>query len=639
MSGTEKFLLYAGIALFCLPVFSSMEIQAADRTKQHPCLFVNDLQVKKIRSTIKNTHRALWYDFKLSVEEMLRRKPPQYRADRGEQLWQRAVGETIASLAFAGLIADDPACFEAAAAWAAASCNYPSWGLDRDGKDVEYGLPYGHQLLGLAMLYDYGQEYLDNTALDLIRKTMIGRTSRQYAACRSLKPAYMQNHTWINATGMLAAALALRSEYPESEDWIRLAQDIFRKTASILPPDGASQEGVGYWTYGMEFLLASCYLSREAADVNYFDCPWFKQTASYAAYLMIPRRSWNENSQIIDIADARRVAWYGPEHIFRALAAINNDGISQWYADETGKGKTNISWYNILYYNPDVKPVNPAAVLPTLKHFTNMDIVSARSDWSGKESMLVFKCGAPLGKFAGEVDPQLPDSKDLGHVHPDANHFVVFANGEYLIKNNGYVRRQTKYHNTLLIDGKGQWGEIRTFFSPYPLRKDKNPQITSVIPGNKTDRMTGDASRAYYDESGLKKFVRQLIYVKPDALIVVDDIETDTARNLSLLFYPEFDLQRKGDHLLAGITRKNHFRMESLTPENCVMEYTTQEIAARHGSEKETVPLVVLKNKGKRWRSIIAFSWSNPEEKPVKIILKRDKKKTFLIIGDEKVEI
>ena len=268
-----------------------------------------------------------------------------------------------------------------------------------------------------------------------------------------------------------------------------------------------------------------------------------------------------------------------------------------------------------------------------------MGIISARSDWSGKESMVVFKCGAPLGNAVDKAPAGLPDVKDLGHVHPDANHFVIFANGEYLIKNNGYVRRQTKYHNTLLIDDKGQWGEIRTWFAPFPLRKDKNPNIVLVEPGEKVDYMIGDASHAYPDELGLKKFTRQLIYVKPDVLIVVDDIELDSSRDLSLLFYPEFALQQSDSYLLTGATRRNKLRVEILTPENCKAEYTSQEVEARHGGGKETVPLIKINSKLSKFRNITTFSWSNSKEEPALVSIKKQGKKISLLVKNEVINI
>lgn len=51
-----------------------------------------------------------------------------------------------------------------------------------------------------------------------------------------------------------------------------------------------------------------------------------------------------------------------------------------------------------MWYDPSVPRDSPTN-LPTTKHFEDMGIVVARSDWSGNESMVVFKCGPPLGHY------------------------------------------------------------------------------------------------------------------------------------------------------------------------------------------------------------------------------------------------
>jgi hypothetical protein len=51
--------------------------------------------------------------------------------------------------------------------------------------------------------------------------------------------------------------------------------------------------------------------------------------------------------------------------------------------------------------------------------------------------------------------------------------------------------------------------------------------------------MLGDATKAYDPAAGLTKYQRRLIFLKPDILIVVDDIETTTPQNLELRFFPE----------------------------------------------------------------------------------------------------
>lgn len=584
---------------------------------QRPTLFVNQQQVVDLKNKIQNTHSSVWLDVKARADSKLNTNPANYRLDVSSQLWQRDVGSFIAQFAFVGLISGEQKYFDAAAAWARAACNYPTWGVDATSDGAEYGLEYGHQLLGLAMLYDYSEGYLCDNMRLLIKNTLIDRTTRQYNAYQVYNYPYLQNHAWINTCGMLAAGIAVLPEYPQAQSWIDFTQQYFLNVSKVLSPDGASQEGTGYWTYGMEFLMLDFYLSKQYLNKDYYtNSDWWKNTAQYGMYLMTPRNTWTTSLNIVDLGDAPRYAWYGPEHIFRELARLNNDPVSQWFAFENNTANTNYShWFNLLSYNPGLASTSPA-LLPTMKYFANMGIVSARSDWSGSESMIIFKSGAPMGLLMNSEADSLKNAADLGHVHPDANHFVIFANGEFLVKNNGYVQRQTKYHNTLLIDNKGQWGEVTGYFNPWPLTASRNPKIVSAVSTTKKDVMIGDASGAYFDVSNLKTFIRKLIFIKPTVLVVIDDIELTASHNSVLNFYPEFDLTQSTNNLniFTSTSVNNKLRVENLTPTEGVASLTTQGITARDGSNTTSTQLLKISFTKLMFRQITAFSWCKSTE-------------------------
>lgn len=584
---------------------------------QRPTLFVNSQQLASLKLSIQTTHLAIWTQVKAYADSKLGWPARNYQKDAAAQLWQRDIGSVMSNLAIVGLISGEQKYFDAAAAYARASSNYPTWGVDATADGAEYGLEYGHQLLGLAMLYDYSEGYLCDNMRQLIKNTLIQRTTRQYNAYVLFDYPYLQNHSWINTCGMLAAALAVKSEYPQAQIWIDFTQKYFLGVSKVMSPDGASQEGCGYWTYGMEFLMLDFYLSKQCLNKDYYsNSTWWKNTAQYGIYLTTPRKSWSDTLNTINLSDCNRFVWYGPEHIYRELARINNDPISQWYANENRTANTNYShWFNLISYNPVIAATSPGA-LPTMKLFSNMGIVSARSDWSGNESMVVFKSGAPLGLLMNTLPDSIQNSADLGHVHPDANHFIIFANGEYLIKNNGYVQRQTKYHNTLLIDDKGQWGEMSGYFNPWPLTATRNPKITSAVSTTAKDVIIGDASLSYFDASNLKTFIRKLIYIKPNILVVVDDIEVTAAHTTVLNFYPDFDLTQSSTNLnlFTATSAKSKFRVENLTPTETVASLTTQGIGARDGSESPLTQLLKTSSTKLKYRQITAFSWCKSSE-------------------------
>ena len=96
-------------------------------------------------------------------------------------------------------------------------------------------------------------------------------------------------------------------------------------------------------------------------------------------------------------------------------------------------------------------------------------------------------------------------------MHPDANHFVVFGAGEWMIRDEGYAWKQTDHHNTLLVDGKGQYGEgVHWFNESEVLRGKLHPRVLKAASMPEVDEIAGDAAPIYRRETGIRRFVRRL---------------------------------------------------------------------------------------------------------------------------------
>ena len=594
----------------------------AARRGLHPRLYLDAARVAALRARMTTSHAALWRDLLAQADQAVRSGPPAYRkfdkTGNDEQLWQRNVGNAMPSLAMAWLLTGDRKFLDAARAWALASCGYATWGLGRrDGMD----LAAGHQLFGLGIVYDWCYADLDEAARRVIRETLVRRGSAMFLAAATGKAgwhrAYLQNHLWVNVCGLAVAGLAISDENPEALCWVALALDKFRRTADALGPDGASHEGVGYWGYGVEYMLKFMHLSRELLGVDLYDRPWWRHTAAYRLYLSLPRHAWTARNCIVDIADSPRGNWYGPDYLLRGLAREFHDGHAQWLAaqiDEAHVASPSAGWLNLIWFDPAIVPRAPGD-LPTLRHFEDMGIVSARSDWSGDESLAVFKCGPFIGHEAVRKFRQDPGG---GHVHPDANHFVFFGNGEWLIRDDGYRPKFTSQHNTLLIDGCGQLGEKSPWFDgaaslslkscPRILRADSTPSF---------DHMVGDATAAYPGELGLRRFTRHLLFAKPDVLIVVDDIELDKERALELRFHPENTGVREtgGVFLMQGV--KALLRLEPLTRQGVSLAAAEQGGQDPHSGKAYSMFSIRLGAHRARWRNAVALSSSPADGAPV----------------------
>jgi len=312
----------------------------------------------------------------------------------------------------------------------------------------------------------------------------------------------------------------------------------------------------------------------------------------------------------------------------RRLAALNRDPQAQWLAaalERAGAAQYAARWLNLLWYDPSLEAQSPAA-LPTLHHFEDMGIVSARTGWQGDEALLVFKCGPPLGhEAAGKFDYD-PGS---GHVHPDANHFVLFGAGEWLLRDEGYAWKQTDHHNTLLIDGRGQFGEGAQWFRGLDaIRARAHPRITRAASAPGVDEIAGDATAIYPAESGLRRFVRRVFLLKPDVAIVVDDIELDRPRRLELRFHPEHPCERHAEGALLARGTKAALRIEPLTMDGVALGAGPTAGKDRDGKPM-TLYAVRLESNRAVWRNAVALSWAAASAEPVRVTLEQSARWVF----------
>lgn len=552
-----------------------------------PRLFLNPGRIEALRAAITTTHAELWRSARRKADSIIAKslpKDPPQAGPNDELLWQREVANKIPLLALVALLTEDRKYLTATDEWSMASCGYPHWGT---GYEDGVGLAAGHQLFSLALVYDWLGDCLPGDARETLRRTLLQRGATMYAAAKGELPLersywrllYLTNHLWVDAAGLAAAGWALGDE-PGVSRWFELALDKFRRTETLRGDDGASHEGIEYWSYGLEYQLKFWHLAADLAGERPSSA-WWKNTAAYRQYLALPRNAWKEDNTVVDIADSERADGYGADHLLYRLAALNRDPHAQWLAEELRHaGVTNSvpQWLDLLWFDPSVAPQRPAG-LPTLRHFADMGIVSARSGWSGNESLVVFKCGPPIGHFATD---KLSYNLGIGHNHPDANHFTICGCGEWLLRDDGYAWKDTGQHNTLLIDGKGQAGEGSVWFDAGGLNISTavkvHPRVVAAVSSESLDEIAGDATAMYPPASGLKRFVRRLYFLKPDVLIVLDDIEVDAPRRLELRFHPEYPCEKGKDGSFLARGPKALLRIELFAQD--AVEATAGEVAA-----------------------------------------------------------
>jgi hypothetical protein len=237
-----------------------------------------------------------------------------------------------------------------------------------------------------------------------------------------------------------------------------------------------------------------------------------------------------------------------------------------------------------------------------MAHLEDFGVVSARSAWDGDESLVVMKTGPAQGHLYFQLDPPI---RVGGKAHRDANHFVIYGDGKWLLRDgpdDHSTRRDTAEHNTLLIDGRGQ---LETD------RPTRSPRIVEALSTSTFDYVVGDATRAYEgafpgefpQATPLKHFVRHLVFLKTlDAVLVLDDISLEGPADLELRFHTETPIDPK--KLQGGCHSHDDFEtclsFDLLTPKG---------VKTRTGMEPGR-NVLRLQRRDRHWQNAMLISWS-----------------------------
>ncbi len=638
--------------------FDTVPAPLAELRGVHPRLYITAEDIPILKRKIAGTHKHLWEEFIDQTDRMVENGPPEYM-DRTEypnteQNYMRGTGNGMPFLALAWILTGDRKYLDAAEEWALTSCNYPTWGLE---EFANVDLATGHQMYGLSIIYDWCHHDLAPETRDTIRRTLAEKGAHLFdVAAKGIivedpeayrkhpwpewDEAWLQNHLWINACGLGTAGLVIWDEVDGALRWPAFALDRYRRTWEVLGADGASHEGPGYWSYGVAWLLKYMYLSRGLLGEDLFGHPWFRETWKYRVHMGLPKNSWTYSNTTVDVGDSRRYDWYGPDYMLRALAAEYGEGHAQWLAealDEADAEHPVGRWMNILFYDPSVEPVAQND-LPTMYRFPDIDIAAMRSDWSGDESFVFFKCGPYIGHHAIRTMTYCPSSAH--HVHPDTNNFMIFACGEWQIVDDGYRAKWAAYHNTLLVDGGEQLGGGHPIFNGVePHAVEARPRIAKAVSTPGLDHLVGEGAEAYPAIAGLVRFDRHLLYLKPDVLIVLDDIAVDSPRELELRFHPEQqEAEARGSSFIMR-GEKSVLMLDPLTREGVgVTESVIDALPKGEGDDVIPMYTIRLTTSGSVWRNAVALSWSELDTVPVRVRLDRAGETWTFLTGGRSVE-
>lgn len=437
----------------------------------------------------------------------------------------------------------------------------------------------GHILLGLSILYERIAGLFDPTFEAAVLNALERQVRQTHADLTDRKKypsyAYEQNHLVIPICGLGVTSLLF--ETSEAREWEDFSRDFLGRSFEVLAHDGWFFEGASYWKFTMQFPLCYATALKRTRGESLFHLPLFRDSARYLAHNILPVPHF-----VFDFAD------WGPR--------VEPDGVnfqpgyeSSWHTEPTyiPKGMVELlrreslefPWpmsLDTLPEAPDSDPLDATLQLilldeetscpghkeeiSTSHYFPDMEVLHWRSSWSDPTATaLAFKSGPPAGHHLGTLLPENPGWElELGHAHPDAGSFLLFAHGVFLANDTGYAgKKESADHNTILVDGVGQHrgGTAWRTFAAKPYSEYDKIRMEHVWHDPVVAASTAVFAAAYDDALGLTDLRRALVFVAGRFLLVCDTIRSTLEH--------EYEWRLHGDRPA---------RQSPLAPERFVME-------------------------------------------------------------------
>ncbi len=573
----------------------------------HPRLYLDQVGINQLKTQITSGKYKTMYDGLITLVKTYKSAPTAPVA-AGPDL--RGWGDKLFNLSIAYKLSGNTAYLSLAENYATYLMTAP------DSYYATPALEPGHHLIGLAVFYDWCFSEMNATVKSNLVSFVNTKGNLLNTWLNSSVAGtkwYLSNQLTSRMTGLGTAALAFYECF-DTKAWISTVMSNFILVDSFRGNDGGFVEGVSYGGYDLDFQMRFFDLSKTLLSYNFYNSTWWSNSSMYQVYMSLPYNSLSASLSVIDIGDSPRYLWYGPNYLLRGIAREKSDGYAQQQADMFDTKNANYFnsavAYNLLRYDATVAPV-PFTNLPTLRHFDNYGIVTARDSWSNNKSVVSFTCGPALGHQF--VQNNTFDAGS-GHSHPNANSFSIFHNGEFLIRNAGYVLRRTDQENTLLVDSYGQLEQpitLNYWISTLQFSEKRIPAMLKVESNADFDIMVGDATKSY---AALSKYERTLIYIKPNVVLVLDNIQSATNHNYELLFHTEQtgNSVTKINNLYKVRGAFTDLVIHPLTTVGVLVDTVTKAVKTRNQAAIAYRTCVLgLKNTTNNWMNAIAFSWND----------------------------
>ena len=519
---------------------------------QRPRLLITGEMIPRLRARLDDARVGALY----KPAGVLSKEPPAFRPGKRNGGAFRNLG----SHALSYLLQPDEKQLAAILQWLETATTYPEVGVDLD---AEYFIE------GIALTYDWLYEEIPPDLRQRVQDTIARQCKLVYEASLAGSSggglAYQQNHYWYSHLALALGAAALVGELPEAQNWLAWAWDRLERIALSFGPDGGFHEGPSYWDFSMPTLYLYIDLYEWCTGLR---VPWadngLRGQAEFRLHHVFPGLE-----RTAPLEDTSPKLSKPPTKLLLWEAKRYQDPETMGVAHMVSRGAST-DRFNLLWLDETLAVDDPRESIDLAKHYPDVENVFARTSWKDDATYLAFVC-RPLG---GHMYAELCRKYGIGgtgHNHPEQNHFVLFGRGELLADDPGYTYdKQTRNHNTVLVDGKGQYGDGEMWPRPNPGRA----HITAFITEGDVTIAAGDAVSAYPPELGLTRFERTLVLAGRDLVVVCDRLAAGEPRRFSWLLHHKGEVSSQ-EGGCAITVNKAQLAVAPLLPEGAVLKTST----------------------------------------------------------------
>lgn len=347
-------------------------------------------------------------------------------------------------------------------------------------------------------------------------------------------------------------AIAFMDDIPEAKTWLKYAVDVFYCVYPVWSDmDGGWHEGVPYWNSYISRVTWWLDIVEQAFGINGFKNPYFQHSGDFPLYVNPPG---SEFAGFGDMADTH--SWKRNQPLMAYLAYKTQNEFWQAYAEYETENTIpeNPTYYDLLRLHHDKPPAKPVTGMPPSKVFEGAGIASLHS-YLGMNSLdthLLFK-SSPYGSQSHGFNAQ--------------NSFVLWREGLPVLHWSGHRdwhgsghhkewMWETHSDNSITVNGMGQIKHSA----------EAKGRIAAQFLQDDLDYVAGDASKAYGD--CLTKFVRHIVFLKPDMFFMVDELEAPEPSTFTFHLHASEPFLFENQYALRVANQSSGVRLSIAAPAN-----------------------------------------------------------------------